>query len=46
VQTPQYRLNSIEALFRTPITPIANTLNGNTPGAANPTNAFVGTAPS
>jgi len=45
VQTPQHRLNSLEALFRTPITPIANAVNSNTAGAANPSNAFVGTAP-
>jgi multidrug efflux pump subunit AcrB len=45
VQTPQYRLNSLEALFRTPITPIGNTGNTNIAGTANPSNAFVGTAP-
>jgi multidrug efflux pump subunit AcrB len=45
VQTPQYRLNSVDALFRTPITALSNAANTNTSGAANAFNSSVGTAP-
>jgi multidrug efflux pump subunit AcrB len=50
VQTPQYRLDSLSAMMRTPITPLLNALNTNTAyslsGSANASNASVGTAPS
>ncbi|HVP45575.1 MAG TPA: efflux RND transporter permease subunit [Bryobacteraceae bacterium] len=50
VQTPQYRLNSVDTLFRTPITAIGSAVTSNTPGSlagiANATSSFVGTAPS
>ncbi len=50
MQTPQYRLNSISALLRTPVGSPQGTMNTNTAtslaGAANGGNAFVGSAPS
>jgi multidrug efflux pump subunit AcrB len=33
VQTPQYRLDSIDALLRTPISPASAAVNSNTPGS-------------
>jgi multidrug efflux pump subunit AcrB len=50
VQTPQYRMDSLEALLRTPISAPFNGVNAttqtSTAGSANPTNAAVGTGPS
>ncbi len=50
VQTPQYRLDSLGAVMRTPITPLLSAVNTNTPyslsGVANGSNASVGAAPS
>lgn len=50
VQTPQYRLDSLDALLRTPISSPGNSVNLTTPGslagAAAGGNAFVGAAPS
>jgi multidrug efflux pump subunit AcrB len=50
VQTPQYRISSIDSLLRTPISALANSVNSNTAtslaGAANGGNAAVGAAPS
>jgi multidrug efflux pump subunit AcrB len=50
MQTPQYRLNSMSALLRTPVGSPQGTMNTNTStslaGAANGGNAFVGSAPS
>ena len=50
VQTPQYRIDSLDALLRTPISPPANAVNSTTPGsmagAAAAGNNFVGTSPS
>ena len=50
VQTPQYRVNSLDALLRTPISVSSGTENSTTPdaqtGAASTTNAFVAAAPS
>ena len=50
VQTPQYRINSIDSLMRTPISALANAVNTNTAtslaGAANAGNAAVGAGPS
>ena len=49
VQTPQYRLNTMDALMRTPITATLAGVNSNTPfsvaGIANASSSFVGTAP-
>jgi multidrug efflux pump subunit AcrB len=49
VQTPQYRINSIDALLRTPISISSNSENSSTSasqsGAASTTNAFVAAAP-
>jgi len=49
VQTPQYRLNSLSAVMRTPITPVLNAVNTNTPfslaGVANNSLASLGSAP-
>ena len=49
VQTPQYRVNSLDALLRTPISPLSNAVNVNTPtslaGSANAGNSFVGASP-
>jgi len=50
VQTPQYRIDSLDALMRTPISAASNSVNTTTPGsmagaaAAGP--AWVGTSPS
>jgi multidrug efflux pump subunit AcrB len=50
VQTPQYRLDSLDALLRTPISASANAENGVTPesvsGASGAGNTFVASAPS
>jgi multidrug efflux pump subunit AcrB len=50
VQTPQYRMNSLDALLHTPISPLSNAINSTTPtslaGAANAGNSFVGASPS
>jgi multidrug efflux pump subunit AcrB len=50
IQTPQYRLNSMDSLLRTPITAVSNAVNVTTPTAAAGTsaggNSWVGTAPS
>jgi multidrug efflux pump subunit AcrB len=50
VQTPQYRMNSVDALLRTPISPLSNSFNSNTAtslaGSANAGNAAVGASPS
>jgi multidrug efflux pump subunit AcrB len=49
MQTPQYRMNSMAALMRTPIAPIASAFNSNTSdsmaGAANRNNAATGASP-
>jgi len=49
VQTPQYRVNSLDALLRTPISVSSGVENAATPdsqtGAASGTNAFIATAP-
>jgi multidrug efflux pump subunit AcrB len=50
MQTPQYRMNSMAALMRTPISPTASAFNSNTSdsmaGAANGNNAATGAGPS
>jgi multidrug efflux pump subunit AcrB len=50
VQTPQYKMNSMDALMRTPIGAPSNTVQSNTAtsiaGTANAGNAFVGAGPS
>jgi multidrug efflux pump subunit AcrB len=50
VQTPQYRMNSLEALLHTPISPLSSAVNSTTPtslaGTANAGNSFVGASPS
>jgi multidrug efflux pump subunit AcrB len=49
VQTPQYRMDSLDAVLRTPISAPVNTMNSttatSTAGAANPTNAGIGAGP-
>jgi multidrug efflux pump subunit AcrB len=49
VQTPQYRMNSMAALLRTPVSVPFNSVNTSTStstaGSANPTNAGVGAGP-
>jgi multidrug efflux pump subunit AcrB len=49
VQTPQYKINSLDALLRTPIV-AANAVSGNTPGGGEGTatagNASIGASPS
>jgi len=49
VQTPQYRVNSLDALLRTPISAATNAVNtttsGSQEGAAAAGNAFVGASP-
>ncbi len=49
VQTPQYRIDSLDALLRTPVGAPTGNMNSNTAtsvaGAANGGNAFVGAAP-
>jgi multidrug efflux pump subunit AcrB len=49
VQTPQYRVDSLDALLRTPVSAPFTGVNANTQtstaGSANPTNAGVGTGP-
>jgi multidrug efflux pump subunit AcrB len=49
VQTPQYRVNSLDALLRTPISVAGNTVNtttaGSQAGASAGGNAFVGVSP-
>jgi multidrug efflux pump subunit AcrB len=50
VQTPQYQVNSLDALLRTPISAAGNAVNSITPGsqagAAGGGNAFIGASPS
>ena len=50
VQTPQYRIDSLDALLRTPISVATNTVSSTTPdsqaGAAGAGNASVGSSPS
>ncbi len=50
VQTPQYKVDSLDALLRTPVTAASNVVNSTTPdstaGAAAGGNAWVGSAPS
>src|SRR5205823_227697 len=50
VQTPQYRIQSLENLLHTPISPLSNAVNVNTAtslaGASNGGNSFVGASPS
>ena len=50
VQTPQYRMSSLEALLRTPVSAPFSGVNTTTAtsiaGSANPTNAFTGASPS
>jgi multidrug efflux pump subunit AcrB len=46
VQTPQYRLASLDALLRTPISVAANAVNSTTPDGFNNGSASVGTSPS
>ncbi len=49
VQTPQYRMNSLDAVLRTPVSSPFNTVNSTTPtstaGSANLTNSGVGAGP-
>ena len=49
VQTPQYRVDSLDALLRTPVSVASNVVNTTTPGsqagAASAGNAFVGASP-
>ena len=49
VQTPQYRMDSLEAVLRTPVSSPFNNVNSttatSTAGSANPTNAGVGAGP-
>jgi multidrug efflux pump subunit AcrB len=49
VQTPQYRMDSLEAVLRTPVSSPFNTVNTttatSTAGSANPTNAGIGAGP-
>ena len=49
VQTPQYRMDSLDAVLRTPISSPFNSVNSttatSTAGSANPTNAGVGAGP-
>ena len=49
VQTPQYRMDSLDALLRTPVSAPFSSVNSTTAtsiaGSANPTNAAVGTGP-
>src|SRR5262249_38795197 len=49
VQTPQYRVNSLDALLRTPVSVATNVVNSTTPssqaGAATAGNASVGASP-
>jgi len=50
VQTPQYRMDSLGAVMRTPITPVLSAVNTSTPfslaGVANSSISSLGTAPS
>jgi multidrug efflux pump subunit AcrB len=50
VQTPQYRVDTLDALLRTPVSVATNAVNTNTPGSVNGAaaagNAFVGASPS
>src|SRR5262249_19902243 len=50
VQTPQYRVNSLDALLHTPISAASNVVNSNTAGSqegmAGAGNSFVGASPS
>ena len=50
VQTPQYRLDSLDALLRTPISPASSVVSSTTPGspagASAAGNSFVGASPS
>ncbi|MEO8593197.1 MAG: efflux RND transporter permease subunit [Candidatus Solibacter sp.] len=50
VQTPQYRMSTLEALLRTPVSSPFSGVNTSTQtsiaGSANPTNAFTGASPS
>ncbi|HVW85974.1 MAG TPA: efflux RND transporter permease subunit [Bryobacteraceae bacterium] len=50
VQTPQYRIDSLDSLLRTPISVASNAVNSMTPGsqagAAQTGNTFVGASPS
>ncbi len=50
VQTPQYKIDGLDALLRTPVSVASNAVNTTTPGsqagAAEGGNAFVGTSPS
>jgi multidrug efflux pump subunit AcrB len=50
VQTPQYRINSIDALLRTPVAAAGGSVVSNTPGSlagtANPSNSGIGAGPS
>jgi multidrug efflux pump subunit AcrB len=45
VQTPQYKIDSVDALMRTPISAATNVVASNTPGSSPPGNASVGAAP-
>jgi multidrug efflux pump subunit AcrB len=49
VQTPQYRIDTLDALLRTPISPASTAVSSTTPvsqaGAAAATNNFVGASP-
>jgi multidrug efflux pump subunit AcrB len=49
VMTPQYKVDSLDALLRTPISAASNAVNTTTPGspagAADASNAFVGNSP-
>jgi multidrug efflux pump subunit AcrB len=50
VQTPQYRIDSLDALMRTPISPASNAVNSTTPGSLAGASVagtnFVGVSPS
>ncbi len=49
VQTPQYRIDSLDALLRTPISPMTSVVSSTTPGsqagASAAANSFVGASP-
>ncbi len=45
VQTPQYKIDSVDALMRTPISAATNVVASNTPGSPSAGNSSVGAAP-
>ncbi len=46
IQTPQYKVNSLDALLRTPISPATNDVRSSTPGATGMDGTFVANSPS